>query len=300
MPSACRGQFGVRTGVLVTYTERAVVFGCALETLVGVLTLPQRPLSRGVLVLVGGPQYRVGSHRQFTLLGRALASQGWPVFRFDYRGMGDGTGEARSFENVGEDVHAAVDCFLGQVPEVEEVVIWGLCDAASAALFYAHTDRRITGLALLNPWVRTPEGQARAYVRHYYAARLFQPEFWKSVISGRVSVKASVLSFVAIARAALRMSKPQEATNQDGGHSLPDRMLRSLTRFTGRVLLILSGDDLTAREFQDTVRASPRWQRALQTARVSRHGLPDANHTFAAHLWREEVEMVTCSWLGSW
>jgi len=52
----------------------------------------------GVLIVVGGPQYRVGSHRQFLLLSRRLAAEGHPVMRFDYRGMGDASGAMRGFE----------------------------------------------------------------------------------------------------------------------------------------------------------------------------------------------------------
>ena len=48
--------------------------------------------------MVGGPQYRVGSHRQFTLMARAFAAAGYPVLRFDYRGIGDSEGESRGFE----------------------------------------------------------------------------------------------------------------------------------------------------------------------------------------------------------
>lgn len=55
----------------------------------------------GLLMVVGGPQYRVGSHRQFVLLARDLAAAGIPVFPFDYRGMGDSTGQARDFEGIG-------------------------------------------------------------------------------------------------------------------------------------------------------------------------------------------------------
>jgi alpha/beta superfamily hydrolase len=53
-----------------------------------------------VLVIVGGPQYRAGSHRQFTLLARSLAEQGFAVLRFDYRGMGDSTGAMRDQQST--------------------------------------------------------------------------------------------------------------------------------------------------------------------------------------------------------
>ena len=58
------------------FEERAVSFACQGDALYGVLSLPQGACTRGVLIVVGGPQYRAGSHRQFTLLARSLAAQG--------------------------------------------------------------------------------------------------------------------------------------------------------------------------------------------------------------------------------
>ena len=54
----------------------------------------------GVLIIVGGPQYRVGSHRQFVQLARALASNGIATMRFDYTGMGDSQGKKAEFDQV--------------------------------------------------------------------------------------------------------------------------------------------------------------------------------------------------------
>ncbi|HLB84425.1 MAG TPA: hypothetical protein VJK00_06820, partial [Steroidobacteraceae bacterium] len=47
------------------------------ERLIGILHRPQTQgnLTRGVVVVVGGPQYRIGSHRQFVLLARSLAAR---------------------------------------------------------------------------------------------------------------------------------------------------------------------------------------------------------------------------------
>src|SRR5712692_9618697 len=137
----------------MTHNEIALIFDCEGESLVGILSGAGPLAGRGVLIVVGGPQYRVGSHRQFTLLARHLAERGVPALRFDYRGMGDSGGEFRTFERVGADIRWAVDRFFASVPGLKEVVIWGLCDAASAALFYAHQDERVSGLILLNPWV---------------------------------------------------------------------------------------------------------------------------------------------------
>ena len=45
--------------------------------------------------------------------------------RFDYRGMGDAGGEARSFEDVSADIAAAIAAFRRACPAVERVVLWG-------------------------------------------------------------------------------------------------------------------------------------------------------------------------------
>ena len=94
------------------YHEQAIRFECADDSLFGILSIPDQPISRGVLIVVGGPQYRVGSHRQFTLLARHLATAGIPVMRYDYRGMGDSEGEIRTFENLHDDLHTAIDQFF--------------------------------------------------------------------------------------------------------------------------------------------------------------------------------------------
>ena len=96
--------------------QHALQFECQSCTLLGILSLPATPLARGVLIVTGGPQYRVGSHRQFALLACHLAGLGIPVLRFDYRGMGDSEGAPRTFEHIGDDVRAATDIFLKPFP----------------------------------------------------------------------------------------------------------------------------------------------------------------------------------------
>lgn len=56
-------------------------------------------------------------------------------------------------------VAAAVEAMLRAAP-VRHAVLWGLCDGASASLLYmqATQDPRMTGPALLNPWVRSEAG----------------------------------------------------------------------------------------------------------------------------------------------
>lgn len=285
--------------------EVPVSFGCAAERLYGILHLPDAPAPRGVLIVVGGPQYRVGSHRQFVLLARALAAAGTPVLRFDYRGMGDSEGETRGFEGIGPDIRAAVDYFCTAVPTLTEVVIWGLCDAASAALFYAPADPRVAGLVLVNPWVRTEAGIATAYLKRYYLGRLFDPSLWRKIARGEFQYRAAAASLLGNVAASLgfRGAATREAAPAGGNgplRSLPERMCESWRRYRGRVLVILSGSDLTAQEFKDLVGASRPWRRLLRAPTVVRRDLPGADHTFSRADWRDRVADWTVSWLHSW
>jgi len=246
----------------------------------------------GVVVVVGGPQYRVGSHRQFVLLARDLAAAGYPVLRFDYRGMGDAEGEPVGFEGAGPDIGAAVEQLMQSQPALEGVVLWGLCDAASAALFRAPQDDRVLGLVLLNPWVRTESGAAQATLQHYYGRRLTDPRAWLRLLREPRRIVTALRSLVTLRAAAGRRPALED-------RPLPARMLTAAQAFRGRMLWILSGNDLTADEFRDLLAAEPRWQRMLEDNRSRRVDLPRANHTFSSRAWREEVSQATRRWLDA-
>lgn len=286
------------------FEEKALSFQCHDAWLYGIVSLPVPvPATiRGVLIVVGGPQYRAGSHRQFALLARHLAARGIAAMRFDYRGMGDSEGDARDFESVDDDLSHAIDRFFAEVPTLREVVIWGLCDAASAAIFYAGRDSRVTGLALLNPWVRTEEGIAKATLKHYYLARLFEPELWRKIRRGRFDYAGAIGSLVGLAGKVLPTIKqaPSAESAEACAAALPDRMFDGLSRFRGKTLLIMSGNDLTAQEFSDLVQSSHKWQKLLGAPGVTRRDLAQANHTFSRRDWRDQVADWTSEWVRAW
>ncbi|MFL6709175.1 MAG: hydrolase 1, exosortase A system-associated [Massilia sp.] len=285
----------------MNYQELALQFGCAGETLIGVASIPEQPSSRGVLVVVGGPQYRAGSHRQFTLLARALASEGFPVLRFDYRGMGDSSGPMRDFEDVDTDLAAAIDQFYVTVPGLKEVVIWGLCDGASAAMFYAQHDPRVAGLVMLNPWARSEQGLAKSTLKHYYLARLRDPALWKKIASFKFNYAGALASMAGIARKAF--GKDSAATPPGTPAARPSfhvRMCEGLGRFRGRGLFIISGADLTAKEFLDMAGGSHEWRGLLAAPSMTRQTLDAADHTFSRRAWRDQVATWTVQWLRAW
>jgi exosortase A-associated hydrolase 1 len=280
--------------------EIALTFSCAGDALIGVLHLPVSAPTVGVVIVVGGPQYRVGSHRQFLLLARALAAQGIAALRFDCRGMGDSDGIFPGFEQIEPDVAAAVDAMMNRVPSLRHVVLWGLCDANAAIAEHARRDARIAGIVLLNPWVRSDAGLARTQLKHYYLARLMQRDFAHKVLTGRFNPIASVQALVGNVVRAFGSAAPQARSSGDSaGNALAERMAAELQRFKGRVLIILSGRDLTAKEFADAARSSKPWQKLYAEARVTRREFPAADHTFSRRAWRDQVAAWTSEWIKS-
>lgn len=276
-------------------TQTALTFPCDGETLVGVVTQPAVPASVGVVIVVGGPQYRAGSHRQFVLLARRLASAGIATLRFDYRGMGDATGIMRSFEHTSADLDAAIAAFQRACPGIARVVLWGLCDAASAALLHVEAtgDHRVAGLALVNPWVRSQASMAKTELKHYYAQRILDGDFWAKLVRGKIDVAAAVGGVAT--RLVAAQSEPAREAASTG--TFQDRMADGLRRFEGPVLLLLSGRDLTAKEFVEYTVADARWQGLLARGNIERRDIAPADHTFSSAQWRAEAEMHTLAWL---
>ena len=265
--------------------------------LTGILSVPESPGRLGVVIVVGGPQYRVGSHRQFVLLARSLARAGYATLRFDYRGMGDSSGEGRDFNSVTTDIAAAITLLQQAVPGVERIALWGLCDAASAALMYAGDTRdvRVCGLCLLNPWVRSEASLARAHVKHYYRDRLRQKAFWLKLIRGGVATAA----LKGLWRNMRLMAGPASSTGLAGGVPFQLRMASAWKNFPSNILLLLSGQDYTAKEFLEHTGSDKGWSGLLARANVVRTDIADADHTFSSQHLRAQVEEATVSWLGT-
>jgi exosortase A-associated hydrolase 1 len=280
-------------------SEEVLSFDCEGERLLGIVSKPavgSTVAAIGVVVIVGGPQYRAGSHRQFVLMARALASAGFVTLRFDYRGMGDSTGALRDFEHVNLDLAAALDAFQAHSPGVKKFVLWGLCDGASAALLYAGSghDARLEGLCLLNPWVRSEASLAVTQVKHYYLQRLLQAGFWKKLLSGGVGLQALGELLVKIKLVFGHSSAP---TVELGSYQ--DRMAAGWQGFEGQILLLTCDEDLTAQEFLEFVAASAPWRGVLQRQGLRHLTLAGADHTLSDPRALKLANQMTLDWLAA-
>jgi exosortase A-associated hydrolase 1 len=261
---------------------------CDGEAMLGVLNPAGQAAGAArvaVLVIVGGRQYRAGSGRHFVALARQLAAAGIPSLRFDVRGMGDSEGAVRSFEHVERDVEVALRTLERELPGLAGVVLWGLCDGASAALLYweARRDPAVQGMVLLNPWVRSEQTLARTRLRHHYPGRFGDPGFWARLLRGQVRLRAA-REWWDDWRAA-RTGRP--------ARSFQAAMARAWRQFTRPMTVLLSEHDETALEFREAATTLPEWAGALQRANVRLHWVAGADHTFSTDDHRRQVTEAT-------
>ena len=273
--------------------ERPLVFACEGAQCLAILHRPPAARRTGVLVVVGGPQYRVGAHRSFVTLARALADDGVAVFRFDYRGLGDSEGEDPGFEALGPDIAAAIDAFQAAAPEVERVVLWGLCDGATAAALFAASEPRVAGMVLLNPWVHEEAAYDEVLLKHYYTRRAVSREFWGKLLRGRVRLLDFPKLLFTVAKRRLGTRGDRAA-----GGSLATWLVDALCRFRGPLLLITSGHDLTAKEFAEETAKDERWRDLVAASRLTPVHLAEADHTFSEPGTLEAMITATRDWLA--
>ena len=219
----------------------------------------------GLLMVTGGTQTRIGSHRMYERLAKRLAEQGFPCLRYDRRGVGDSEGEDPDWRYSGPDIAAAASAFRRECPQVERLVGFGLCDGASALAFHGAASG-LSGLILLNPWLVDLQAgtPAPAAVKAHYRQRLTSLDGWKRLLSGSVSYKKLFKGVGSLAAAP---------------SSLAEEVASALERSSLPVELVLASRDGTA------IAAEAEWgkpaYRGIRDANPAQQRIDSDSHTFA-------------------
>jgi exosortase A-associated hydrolase 1 len=212
-------------------------FDCAGECLAA--SLDGATGKTGIAIVTGGGQTRFGAHRGFALLAGALSAAGYPVLRYDRRGVGDSSGKDPGFEASAPDLAAAVAAFRKRVPGLERVIGFGLCDGATTLCLH-HAACGVDAMILANPWVveaASGEPPPAAIGRHY-RDQLTSLEGWKRLLTGGIDYRKAV-------RGVFKLLKPQKSAG-----SLAERTALVLSASSAPAHIVLASEDATAIGFE--------------------------------------------------
>lgn len=247
-------------------------FGCGSLKLAG--SIDTAPGITGLLIVSGGNEIRSGAFSGQSLLAASLARKGFPVFRFDRRGVGESEGENRGFRSSEGDIEAALEAFRAMSPQLERVFAFGNCDAASALMLMG--GRGFDGLILSNPWtIEEDEAAGSAEPQHSpealrsrYADKLKNPREIARLLRGGVDLGKLARGLAS----SLRPSQPPS--------SLAQEMRQGLEPFGGNAHILLASTDRTAQMFESV------WDK--QDGRISR--CAGAGHAYVEPEHRQWLE----------
>ncbi len=245
---------------------RIIEFTCEEATLFG--SLDEGISTAGLLIVSGGNEIRIGAHRGMAELAQKIAASGYPVFRFDRRGIGDSEGENNGFEASGPDIDAALAAFRAACPHISRVVAFGNCDAATALVLH---DNNADGLVLANPWVieRTDELPPTAAIKDRYTRRLRDPKAWASLVTGKIDISKAI-------RGLRRISSIRNETS-----GLCGRFAKALVTDIRPTKILLATGDNTAIAFADAWNR-PEFEPARNRANISIVRFDSVSHSFAS------------------
>lgn len=225
--------------------RRPVLFECAGNRLVG--SLDEATGTTGLLIVTGGNETRAGAFSGQAQLAARIAAAGFPVFRFDRRGVGDSEGSNRGFRESGEDIAAACVAFRAAAPHLTQIVGFGNCDGASAIML--NRGDGFDRLVLANPWTfedGQEEAQPSSAIRARYAQKLRNPREILRLLTGRVAFGRLLKDI----RKALYFQKASGGLLRD--------IRQGISTFAGRIDLLVSSRDRTGQAFAESWGKDPR------------------------------------------
>jgi dienelactone hydrolase len=276
-------------------SEQAILFG-PRQSLVGILARPVAPApseNAAILILNTGIIHRVGHHRMYVTISRALAELGHTVLRFDFSGIGDSdprNDNLSPLESCLADIKEAMDWLEGN-RHITRVILVGLCSGADHAVLYGHTDKRVCGLVLMDPTIP-------ATVRYYFQymrPRLTHLRNWMTVLTGKSRMLRSLIDEVV--HAAQPKWKSDELSLQNlRFHSCLEQSYQNAVAQRVEILAIFTGETTRQTYREQILDAFPNVSFGDQ---LRLEFFPGSDHTFVLQADRAKLTQLLLDWVAS-
>lgn len=237
-------------------------------------TLDWGTAATGLLIVSGGNEIRSGAHGGMARLAGTIADHGFPVLRYDRRGIGESTGRNSGFLGSAADIAAAARFFRQEQKQVTKIIAFGNCDAATALALFG-PDAQVDGYILANPWVIETDSEATAdaptlsaaAIRSRYRDRLRNPRTLIDLLTGKIDLRKLLTGL-------------RRAARSEGTSALALRLGDALSSHRDDCPILLAKRDTTARAFL-AAWTSPAFATVRSQSAVSIDSLDSASHSFA-------------------
>jgi len=278
--------------------------------------------SIAVLLLSPGVKMRVAPHRLYNKMAARFVALGYPVFRFDFYGLGDAEGDIEEDKladlygsiQIGRyvgDTQAAMQ-WLSEEHGVGRFLLAGLCGGAITGLLAARGDARVEGLlglgipvildsAQMDKSRFLTEGQIDS-LRQRYISKLISPRYWLRLLTFQSDYKV-------IWRILKRkLFSPKEVPASDNNDTPVESDDNTNPLFapaffdmvdSGRkIRFIFSGSDRLDWEYEEKFvsRHSEQLKQCAEHFEIS--VIPEANHILSMSEWQQVMLDQSADWLN--
>ena len=281
-----------------------------------------RSKSIAILLLSPGVKMRVAPHRLYNKMAARLVDLGYPVFRFDFYGLGDAEGDVEvtmladlyGSIQIGRyvgDTRAAMQ-WVSEKYGIERFILAGLCGGAITGLLTAKGDARVEGLlglgipvildsAQMDKSRFLTDGQINS-LHQRYLGKLFSTKSWLRLLTFQSDYRL-------IWRTLKRKLAPPKDVPVDAKKSPPNdpddntNPLFAPAFFdmvdSGRkILFIFSGSDRLDWEYEEKfVRRHAARLRQCE-AHFTVTVIPEANHILSMSEWQKVMLDQSTDWLN--
>jgi pimeloyl-ACP methyl ester carboxylesterase len=296
-------------------------FRCAGYKLYGMLHHAQHgsdARDTGVVLINAGPTDRAGPHRYYVKLAERLTEIGYPVLRFDPRGVGesegycdhlvDGQPIVKLFGLISSgmwiaDTHSAIQHMM-DLTGVKRIILGGHCGGALTALLAGHdhpsicayflTGTPVTSSSTTGNVADLPEVILKRDAKIYFK-KLLQPSAWLRFLSLRTDYQ----TLIGVLRSRLRRTSrhTQKLQTSHPARSLNPGFVRAFEGSLRRglpMMFVYGENDYLWHEFRTHLLTSH--ERAIQD-RVDLKTIRNSNHNMTESHWQAEAYNAIVTWL---
>lgn len=301
--------------------SQPITFDCQGCNLYGTLKKPSPDSVKrksGILLINAGPTDRAGPHRMYITQEEILSMLGYPVFRFDPRGVGESQGYWANLEINSpikeiykmildgiwiDDTEEAIRIFM-EIANISDVILAGHCGGAITSLIVGANHPNVsrmwfTGMPVtLSSASGVIEKLPDTIIErdfNTYIKNIFSLDAWTRFMTFKTDYKTMISVIKTRLKNKLSTNKDEfDSREPDNLNKLFINSYNKASSLNKKMLFVYGKNDYLWHEFKqyclDTKYIKDNTQLSLNL-------IPDANHNMTEDKWQKQFQEILLTWL---